>query len=212
MKKLLAVILVIFISLPLFSQVRFGIKGGLSTTSLTMGNLKTLTSGETQYTVEALEEGNYGFHAGVFVRFGISKFFIQPELLFSSRTNEFSVTELEESPVESIREQQFNKLDLPLMLGFHLGPLRVNAGPSASLLINSPSDLIDHPDFEAMYQDFTFGYQAGVGLDILKRLTVDLRYEGSLSKYQTQISNAAGDKIKLDDRPGAFHLSLGLMF
>jgi len=212
MKKLLAVILVIFISLPLFSQVRFGLKGGLSTTSLTMENLKTLTSGETQYTVEALEEGNYGFHAGAFVRINISKFYIQPELLFSSRTNEYSVTELEESPVESISKQQFNKLDLPIMLGFYLGPVRLNAGPSASLLINSPSDLIDHPDFNAMYQDLTFGYQAGVGVDVLKRLTIDLRYEGSLNKYQTQISNATGDKIKLDDRPGAFHLSLGFMF
>ncbi|MDX9812748.1 MAG: porin family protein, partial [Bacteroidales bacterium] len=190
MKKLLAVILVIFISLPLFSQVRFGLKGGLSTTSLTMENLKTLTSGETQYTVEALEEGNYGFHAGAFVRINISKFYIQPELLFSSRTNEYSVTELEESPVESISKQQFNKLDLPIMLGFYLGPVRLNAGPSASLLINSPSDLIDHPDFNAMYQDLTFGYQAGVGVDVLKRLTIDLRYEGSLNKYQTQISNA----------------------
>ncbi len=212
MKKLLTVILILSVGLPVFSQVRFGLKGGLSTTSLTMETLKTLTSGETQYTVEALEGGNYGFHAGAFVRFNISRFYIQPELLFSSRTNEYTITELEESPVESISKQQFNKLDLPLMLGFYLGPLRLNAGPSASLLINSPSDLIDHPDFNAMYQDLTFGYQAGIGVDILKRLTVDLRYEGSLNKYQTQVSNATGDRVKLDDRPDAFHLSLGFMF
>jgi len=212
MKKLLAVFLILAVGLPVFSQVRFGLKGGISTTSLTMETLKTLTSGETQYTVEALEGGNYGFHAGAFVRFNISRFYIQPELLFSSRTNEYTVTELEESPVESISKQQFNKLDLPLMLGFYLGPVRLNAGPSASLLINSPSDLIDHPDFNAMYQDLTFGYQAGIGVDILKRLTVDLRYEGSLNKFQTHVSNATGDKVKLDDRPDAFHLSLGFMF
>lgn len=212
MKKLLAVILVLFISLPMFSQVRFGLKGGLSTTSLSMETLKTLTSGETEYTVEALEEGNYGFHGGLFVRFDISKFFIQPELLFSTRTNEYTITEVAETPVKTISKQQFNKLDLPVMLGFYLGPLRLNVGPSASLLINSPSDLIDDPDFEAMYQDLTFGYQAGIGVDILRSLTIDLRYEGSLNKYQTQIGNLTGDKVKLDDRPGAFHLSLGYMF
>jgi hypothetical protein len=43
-------------------------------------------------------------------------------------------------------------------------------------------------------------------------ITVDLRYEGSLQKYQTQIKNLAGDKFKLDDRPNAFLLSVGIMF
>jgi len=98
------------------------------------------------------------------------------------------------------------------MLGFKAGPVRLNAGPSARLLINSPKDLIDHPDYKTMYNSLTFGYQAGIGVDLLKRLTVDLRYEGSLQKYQTQIENVAGDKFKLDDRPNAFLLSVGLMF
>ncbi len=212
MKKLLSVIIVVFVSLPLFSQVNFGLKAGLSTTSLTMETLKTLTSGETQYTVEALEGANYGFHGGIFVRINVMKFYIQPELLFTSRTDEYTITELAETPVESISKQQFNKLDLPVMLGFHLGPVRINAGPSASLLINSPKDLIDDPDFEAMYSELTFGYQAGVGVDLLKKLTIDLRYEGSLQKYQTQIENLTGDNVKLDDRPNAFLLSLGFMF
>ena len=75
-----------------------------------------------------------------------------------------------------------------------------------------PKDLIDDPDFKAMYNKLTFGYQAGIGVDIIKRLTVDLRYEGSLQKYQTQIQNLAGDKFNLDDRPNAFLLSVGLMF
>ena len=58
----------------------------------------------------------------------------------------------------------------------------------------------------------TVGYQAGVGLDILKKLTIDLRYEGSLKKYQNQIESTAGTKFNLDDRPNAFIFSLGLMF
>jgi opacity protein-like surface antigen len=98
------------------------------------------------------------------------------------------------------------------MLGLKVGPLRLNAGPSARLLINSPKDLIDDPDFKAMYNKLTFGYQAGIGVDIIKRLTLDLRYEGSLQKYQTQIQNLAGDKFNLDDRPNAFLFSVGIMF
>jgi hypothetical protein len=51
-----------------------------------------------------------------------------------------------------------------------------------------------------------------VGLDLLGLLTIDLRYEGSLKKYQNQIENVAGTSFNLDDRPNAILLSLGLMF
>jgi hypothetical protein len=57
----------------------------------------------------------------------------------------------------------------------------------------------------------TIGYQAGVGFDLFKRLTFDLRYEGSLKKYQNQIQNLAGTKVNLDDRPNAFLLSVGII-
>lgn len=210
MKKLILIVLSVFIMLPAVSQVKFGLKAGLSTTNLKMEDLKTLTSGETQYVVEAIKGANYGFHAGAFVRLSMFGIYVQPELLFTSRTDEYSVTELE-NPSEVIK-QQFNQLDLPVMIGAKLGPVRLNAGPSARLLINSPKDLIDDPDFEAMYNTFTFGYQAGLGFDIIKRITVDLRYEGSLQKYQTQIQNITGDKFTLDDRPNAFLLSVGIMF
>ena len=63
-----------------------------------------------------------------------------------------------------------------------------------------------------MYKNLTFGYQAGIGFDIVKRITLDLRYEGSLQKYQTQIQNLGGEEISLDDRPNAFLLSVGIMF
>jgi hypothetical protein len=210
MKKLILIVFSVLIALPAFSQVKFGLKAGLSTTNLKMTDLKTLTSGETEYVVNAIKGANYGFHGGAFVRFSMMGFYVQPELLFASRTDEYSVTELDNPAV--VVKQQFNQLDLPVMLGLKVGPLRLNAGPSARLLINSPKDLIDHPDYKTMYNSLTFGYQAGIGVDLLKRLTVDLRYEGSLQKYQTQIENVAGDKFKLDDRPNAFLLSVGLMF
>jgi opacity protein-like surface antigen len=210
MKKLFLIVLTVFIVLPAFSQIKFGLKAGLSTTNLKMEDLKTLTSGQTQYVVDALKGANYGFHGGAFVRFSMLGFYVQPELLFASRTDEYNVTELDNPTV--VVKQQFNQLDIPIMLGLKVGPLRLNAGPSARLLINSPKDLIDDPDFKAMYNKLTFGYQAGIGVDIIKRLTLDLRYEGSLQKYQTQIQNVAGDKFNLDDRPNAFLFSVGIMF
>jgi opacity protein-like surface antigen len=109
--------------------------------------------------------------------------------------------------VDSLKTQSFNRLDIPVMIGVKLGPVRINAGPVGSVNIGSPKELIDNPDFEATYAAMTFGYQAGIGVDVIKKLTIDLRYEGSLSKYQSKL----GD-IALDDRPNAFLLSIGYMF
>jgi len=211
MKKLFVILLVVLVSIPVFSQIKFGIKAGVSTTSLSMKTLKTVNSGTTSYTVEALKDAKYGFHGGAFMRLTLFGIYLQPELLFSTRTNEYTVKNVHTS-ASSIVKQNFNKLDIPVMLGLKLGPVRLNAGPAASLLINSPKDLINHPDFKNMYSRMTFGYQAGLGLDILNTLTIDLRYEGSLKRYQNQIENLEGTTFNLDNRANAFLFSVGLMF
>jgi hypothetical protein len=176
-----------------------------------MPTIKTITSGTTSFTVDALTAAKYGFQGGAFVRITLFGFYIEPELLFSTRTDDYTVTNVQ-STESIIVKQTFNKLEVPVMLGFKLGPLRLNAGPTGSLLINSPKELISNPDFKNNYSRMTFGYQAGLGFDLLNFLTFDLRYEGSLKKYQNQIQNLIGTKYNLDDRPNAFLFSVGIMF
>lgn len=211
MKKVVVIILAVLFASPAFSQLKFGVKAGLNTTSLKMEDIKTLTSSGTNYTVEALKGANYGFHFGGFMRLKILALYIEPELLFSTRTNEYTVTNLSSSAGEIVK-QKFNKLDIPVMVGVKLGPIRVHGGPAATLLINSPKDIVDDPNFESMYSRMTIGYQAGLGFDLLKTLTFDLRYEGSLKKYQNKINNLTGTTFNLDDRPNAFLFSVGIMF
>ena len=214
MKKLFVLTLIFIASIPAFSQVKFGLKAGVSTTNLSMAHLKTLTSGNTTYTVDAITTAKYGFHGGAFVRLTLLGIYLQPELLFSTRTNEYTVSNTTnlQSITSYVGKQSFNKLDIPVLLGFKLGPIRLNAGPVGSLLINSPKDLITNPDFKNNYNKMTIGYQAGLGFDLLSFLTFDLRYEGSLKKYQNQIENLAKTKVNLDDRPNAFLFSVGIMF
>ena len=211
MKKLLVFALIALIAVPSFSQIKFGLKGGVSTTSLSMPTVKSVTSGSSTYNVNAITDAKYGFHGGAFLRLTLLGIYLQPELLFSTRTNEYTITNVQ-STAQYISKQTFNKIDIPVLLGFKLGPVRLNAGPAASFLINSPKDLIDSPDFKSLYNSMTIGYQAGIGIDILKKLTFDLRYEGSLKKYQNQIENLTGTKVNLDDRPNAFLLSFGIIF
>ena len=211
MKKLFAFLLVALLALPAFSQLNFGLKAGVSTTSLSMPTVKTITSGTTSFNVDALTDAKYGFHGGAFFRLTFFGIYLQPEFLFTTRTNEYTVQNVQTS-ASSVVKQNFNKFDIPVMLGFKLGPLRVNAGPTGSFLINTPKELITNPDFKNRYSKMTVGYQAGLGFDLLNLLTFDLRYEGSLKKYQNQIQNATGTNFNLDDRPNAFLFSLGIMF
>lgn len=211
MKRVFALFITVLVVLPAFTQLKFGIKAGASSTSLTMNDLVSVTSGTKTYTIEEVSGMNYGFHGGIFGRVSISKLFVQPEILFSTSTSEYKVTDVLNTTVDEVK-QKFNKIDIPVVVGLKLGPARLNAGPVGTFNITTPKELIDDPDFEAIYGRMSFGYQAGLGLDLLGILTLDLRYEGSLKKYQTKIENAAGTAFNLDDRPSAFLFSVGIMF
>jgi hypothetical protein len=211
MKKLFALVLLVILAFPVYSQFKFGLKAGVSTTSLSMPTIKTISSGSTSFTVDALTNAKYGFHGGAFMRLTFFGVYVQPEFLFTTRTNEYTVRNVQTS-ASTIVKQNFNKFDIPVMLGFKLGPIRVNGGPVGSFLINSPKDLITNPDYKSRYSKMTVGYQAGLGFDLLDFLTFDLRYEGSLKKYQNQIQNITGTNFNLDDRPNAFIFSFGVMF
>jgi opacity protein-like surface antigen len=57
----------------------------------------------------------------------------------------------------------------------------------------------------------TFGYQFGVGLDILKKVTIDVRYEFGLSKLGDKVS-VNGQEFKTDQRMNQFIGSIGFFF
>lgn len=203
MKKLFAVLLAVMLVIPAFSQVKFGIKAGASTTTVPKYNATTGTT-----TISSLKTAAWGFHAGIFVRAGIGPVYIQPEALFASNTYDYNVN----STVSSVVSQKFNRLEIPVLLGLKLGPLRLNAGPSATVPIGTPKALINDPNFNDLYRGTTFGYQAGIGVDILNTITLDARYNGSLAKEFGNATTIGGQTFKLDNRQPSISLSLGIMF
>src|SRR5690606_28667523 len=109
-----------------------------------------------------------------------------------------------------VNEYEFNKLDVPVMVGIKLlNVIRVQAGPIASLLLKADakeggvtSDVKDN------YKSATVGYQAGVGLDI-GSLILDLKYEGNLSKFGDKVG-FGGNTLNTDVRNNQWLLSLGI--
>jgi len=204
MKKLFVIVLVALIALPAFPQVNFGIKAGVASSTVPTYDISSGTSN-----IEALKNAAFGFHVGAFVRLAVAGIYLMPEFVFTSTTYDYNVTTVTGTAAQN---QKFNKLEIPLLLGFKLGPIRINAGPAASVMINSPGALIDDPNFKDMYRNATIGYQAGVGFDLFKRLTFDARYGGSLAKKFGDAVTIDGQTFTLDSREPTFMLSLGLMF
>ena len=208
MKRLIIVVVAVLLAAPAFSQLDWGIKGGLSSNNLVIDQTIDVSSGE--LVLEQVKEASYGFHGGLFLRLTVLGIYVQPEILFTSSENKIRITEPGET-LSEIRSQQFNKLDIPVMVGFKLGPLRINAGPAATIKISSPKELFDTGNYENLYKSATFGYQAGVGLDILNKLTLDLRYEGNMNQFGNELT-IGGQTFALDQRSSAIIVSLGLIF
>jgi len=205
MKKILVILSVFLLALPLYSQVKFGIKAGAST-DFTFTN-QTLQGTNINVILQNAKNAEWGFQGGVFMRASFAGFYLQPEFLLATATNSVSYDDVEQGGAPVIFNQKFNKINIPVLLGYKIGFFRLNAGPAAAILITDPKEIIEG----ATYKKATFGYQAGVGIDVLKRLTFDIRYEGNLNQFGHKITIADQD-FTLDDRTGALLVHVGLIF
>jgi len=201
MKKILLVLIAVALSSGAFAQFSWGLKAGASSNTFKMPDL----SADAGTLLSAAEDAAWGFHGGVFFRISALGILVQPEVLFSMASNNIMV---EEAGVPKLKTQTFNKLDIPLMLGVKLGPARIMAGPAASVMLSSTDEI---SDAEGLAKRATFGYQAGLGLDILKKITLDVRYEGGLNNFGDDIE-VGGEKLNLDGRSNAIVVSVGVMF
>ncbi len=211
MKNPLLITLFTILALTAQSQVRFGLKLGASTTDLNVGELQLLGPNGNENLGIALEEARYGIHGGIMVQIRLGTFLIQPEVLFNSNSVDFEVTDLDNpGTITEVFTEKYQYLDIPLLLGTKFGPLRLMAGPEGHIFINSASDLLDFDNYDQNFDSLTFGWLAGVGLDIFN-IAIDLRYEGNFSNFGDHIT-FNGQEYEFDDSPSRWLLSVGLFF
>jgi len=161
------------------AQISFGPKVGISQSKVRVDETFTVDGNTFNYSTE---DAAVGFHIGAFTRLELGSVFVQPELLFTSSGGKVLVES--DNLVDDIRTLRYNKLDLPVMGGFKFAKfLRVQVGPVFSLLLTDDARDVDVADqVETSYNNAVIGYQAGIGLDLGKKLYIDLKYEGNLSK------------------------------
>jgi len=192
------------------AQLKIGLRLGVSTTDVNPNDLDILNNGTTQIRL-ALDDAKYGIHGGLVIQGKIGNFLIQPEILFNSNRVDYEVSDAQNPDVSPlIKEEKYQYLDIPVLLGFKLGPLRLQAGPVGHIYINSSSELTDIDGYEERFKDFTFGWQGGIGLDLWK-IMLDVRYEGNFSKFGDHIT-FFGDRYEFDKSPARFLFSAGFVF
>ena len=212
MKKLSIITFILLFSVPAFSQFfSFGIKAGAETNTAPKYNL---SNGE--WNIAAMKDASWGFHGGIFTRIKIFFLYVQPEVVFASTSFDYTVKQpsggLMSGFLSETKSQQFNRLSVPFLAGMKFGPFRINAGPAANIQIGTPKALIDEPNFDEIYKGVVWGLQAGVGIDILKKLTLDARYAGGFGKQFGDAVTIGSQTYKLDHGQKSFLVSLGLMF
>lgn len=159
------------------------------------------------------------FTAGVFGRVTVGRVYVQPEVLYFKTTNVFdaSVVGVESDnlfnlPTGAHLNLTLNQMNLqvPIMIGVNIidldiVTLRAQVGPTANFTLKSQTlydetYTLDGQQFELDQNNATtdknfdtksisWGVQAGLGVDILKRITLDINYNFGLSKLFDKLND-----------------------
>lgn len=151
------------------------------------------------------------FTAGLFGRVTVGRVYVQPEVLYFKTSNVFSASvegvedeNLFNLPTGAHMNLTLNQMNLqvPLMIGYNIIDLdiiklRAQAGPTANFVLQSKTvydqtytldgQQYDVEETATSDKDFdtksiAWGVQAGLGVDVLNRITLDVNYNFGLSK------------------------------
>jgi len=226
MKTTVFLLLLFFCSSFGFAQVKFGIRAGLSSSSVNTEDVVNISTTLSEYRIaSAVKNPKMGYHVGMMLQIGLPAIPVQiiPEVLYTRVSSEVEISsEVLSGPAASISPEAFNerfsRIDIPVMIAYKAGPIRFQAGPVGSYIISENRNLISALQSlegelsleEEETNTITYGYQAGIGANILGKLAIDLKYEGSLNKVSDGIR--IGDvEGKFDQRVSQFILSLGFL-
>ena len=185
------------------------------------------------------------FTAGLFGRVTVGRIYVQPEVLYFKTSNVFDghVTGVESDnlfnlPTGANVNLTLNQMNLqvPVLIGVNvidldLITLRAQVGPTANFVLKSQTLYnktytlngqeadIENTNTDQSFEpkNISWGLQAGLGIDVLKRFTLDVNYNFGLSKVfenlnDTQLGETF-DFSNIDDtKQSMFMVTLGIKF
>jgi hypothetical protein len=169
-----------------FAQFEVGLRLGMSSQNVSTDQL-TLQSTTLNELRLSLGNASYGYHFGLFTQFKLGAFTIGPEVILNSNSYEYKLEEFnEEGGLSKIITDSYQYLDIPILFGVKLGPLRAYAGPEVHYFVNSYSALAKENGFAEQIDKLNYGAIGGAGLNVGK-IRLDVRYELNLSSFDDNI-------------------------
>jgi len=139
---------------------------------------------------------DFGYQSGFFFRQEASIFTIGAELNFQYFHGKYDVTlpqldtnglpQIDSNGVVMLIQElesryRFMNIQMPVLVGLKLGPVRVSAGPTLTYTLDVRRIIEGYVETTQVTDDFKsiyLGYQAGLGFDI-GRFSVDLKYDAT---------------------------------
>lgn len=184
MKKITMLFVLLLAAGFAFGQFSIGPKVGFNTSKLSTD------------LSEVQSDMSNSFNFGVFLRLG-KKIYLQPEVNWLTRGGVFKKPELNNiSPIN--QEIEMKTIEIPVLLGwrivnFGVGNVRIMVGPSASIVTDktvstSSEEGFINPIKESDLEDMIWGFNAGVGVDVLM-FTLDVRYQMGLNEVMQKVED-----------------------
>lgn len=198
-------------SVVLSAQVRLGLRAGLVNLN-TPASANTIPQGGSTPSLQLdVDQARFGIQGGLVLQIPVGeKWIIQPEVILNSNRVDYEVEELRNSgAVTKVLSEKYQYLDIPLLLHYRIGALRLCGGPLGHLYINSSSDLLAYDNYEQRFEELTYGYQLGIGLDIWN-IMLDVRYQGNFTEFGNHMYFNE-NRYDFDQRPERLIFSVGLL-
>lgn len=185
-KKLLFLLVCFVILQPNLLQAqefKIGLKGGINKTF--GGELRSYQSTTAELPPATyMAEGEIGFHGGAWAEVGFGKFFIRPEVVYSSLESRFDFPT--KSAIYAVDE-----LSIPVVVGYNVwGPLDVYAGGAYKNIIDATLEGVEPPGGgttppQVVVQNTPFSAQVGAKVEF-GAFGLDVRYDKTLATQESQ--------------------------
>lgn len=177
MRKIISILVLTLFCVTSFAQIQLsvGVKGGLNSTKFDVMH---------QYPdKDKVFTSKVGYHAGVFAQLKISKFAVQPEVVFSQQGSKF-----EYNDNGNDWESDLTYINIPVMVKYYIVKgINIQVGPQIGLLQKAEENFFDYDgdgaggrdkftDVKKDYANSDFSLAIGAGWDLPFGLTADVRY------------------------------------
>lgn len=168
-------------------NLKFGPRFGVGASGIEAQDLVIRNENDVEALRLQLQNASPEVQMGVFGRVSLLGLYVQPEVLLATSSARYLYEDAISGGTELLKEQYY-RLEVPVMFGLKLGPLRAQGGPVFHTPLANASELTTISGLSRSYRESSTGIQAGLGLDLGKKVVFDVKYEANLSGVRDEIT------------------------